>query len=364
MHSDKRKAVCKMATPMTSKERILRMYEHKEADRVPMIEEPWDSTIERWEKEGVTEWWDAAGLDRIGHFGVDNTPPYPENVIEETDDYIISTTAWGATIKDWKHATSTPQFLDFKITDLESWHEAKRRMKFDPSRIEWDELKQVYPLWQRDGAWTVAELWFGFDVTHSWMTPSEDFLMALIDDPDWCKDIYETQLKGCLQAYDCIWDAGYRFDCVYWPDDMGYKQAQFFSLNTYRELSKPYHKMAADWAHEKGAKVCLHSCGDIRPFIPDIIDAGIDGLNPLEVKAGMDPYKLKDQYGDKLVLFGGLNALDWANPDKIEEEVRRLVPHMKKNGGYIYATDHSVPDNISFKDFNRIMDVVRELGKY
>ena len=70
------------------------------------------------------------------------------------------------------------------------------------------------------------------------------------------------------------------------------------------------------------------------------------------------------QLVEEVELLGGLNALDWANPDKVEEEVRRLVPYMKRNGGYIYATDHSVPDNVSFKDFKRIMDVIHEVGKY
>ena len=353
-----------MAQEMTSRERIRRMFEHREADRIPILEEPWETTCERWEREGVTNWPIYMGMDQYRHIFTDNSPRYPSNMLEETDDYMIYTTEWGVTLKEWKHATSTPQFLDFQIKDLEKWHEAKKRMTFDMSRIEWDELKRDYPIWQKEGAWIVAELWFGFDVTHSWMIGTEEFLMMLIDDPDWCKDIYDTQLNLHLQILDKIWEAGYHFDQIYWPDDMGYKHAQFFSLNTYREMSKPFHKKAADWAHERGCKVMLHSCGDVRPFVPEFIEIGIDGLNPLEVKAGMDPYMLKEKYGDKLLFWGGLNSLDWADPKKVEAEVERLVPFMKQQGGYIFGTDHSVPDNVSAAQFKHIMDRVRELGRY
>ena len=156
-----------MAQEMTSRERIRRMFEHREADRIPILEEPWETTCERWEREGVTNWPVYMGMDQYRHIFTDNSPRYPSNMLEETDDYMIYTTEWGVTLKEWKHATSTPQFLDFQIKDLEKWHEAKKRMTFDMSRIEWDELKRNYPIWQKEGAWIVAELWFGFDVTHS-----------------------------------------------------------------------------------------------------------------------------------------------------------------------------------------------------
>jgi ATP-dependent helicase/DNAse subunit B len=72
----------------------------------------------------------------------------------------------------------------------------------------------------------------------------------------------------------------------------------------------------------------------------------------------------KEKYGDKLLFWGGLNSLDWADPKKVEAEVERLVPFMKQQGGYIFGTDHSVPDNVSAAQFKHIMDRVRELGRY
>jgi len=145
---------------------------------------------------------------------------------------------------------------------------------------------------------------------------------------------------------------------------MGYKYHQFFSVNTYRELVKPAHQRAIDWAHAKGIKAHLHSCGDIRPLVPELIGIGLDALNPLEVKAGMDPIQLKKQYGDKLVLHGGINAVLWDKPQAIETEIRKVVPTLKQHGGYIFSSDHSVPDAVSLQDFRTITNLAKELGKY
>ena len=163
---------------MTSRERFLRMYQHKEADRIPVLDSPWNSTIERWQKEGMpkdADWRDYFGLDKVGSIGVDNSPRYERRVLEETDEYIIHTTEWGATHKNWKHKGSVPEFLDFRIKDYEKWLDAKSRMTFDESRIPWDYLKENYPKWVKEDLWISANLWFGFDVSHSWAVGTERF---------------------------------------------------------------------------------------------------------------------------------------------------------------------------------------------
>lgn len=352
---------------MTSKERFARMFAHREADRVPIIDSPWDATIERWHREGLPEtvsFVDYFDLDRVAHISVDNSPQYEVRTIEETDAYKIHTTRWGATLKNWTHAASTPEFLDFIIKDPESWERAKARMRPDADRINWAALEKNYPVWQKKGYWIQANLWFGFDITHSWTIGTERLLMALVENPDWCVDMFRAELELDLALLDMVWDAGYRFDAVRWPDDMGYKYHQFFSLNTYRKLLKPFHKRAVDWAHEKGVMAHLHSCGDINPFVPELVEIGMDALNPLEVKAGMDPVYLKKTFGDKLVLHGGINAVLWDKPDAIKAEIERVVPVLKENGGYIFSSDHSVPSSVSLEDFRQIIALAKAAGTY
>jgi uroporphyrinogen decarboxylase len=177
-------------------------------------------------------------------------------------------------------------------------------------------------------------------------------------------DMYEAELTLDLALMDMVWDAGFTFDAVTWPDDMGYKLNQFFSVGTYRAFLKPFHKRAVEWAHAKGIKAMLHSCGDVNPFVPELIEIGMDSLNPLEVKAGMDPVHLKKTYGDKLVLHGGINATLWDKPDAIKAEMSAVVPKLKENGGYIFSSDHSIPSAVSLEDFREIIALAKELGSY
>jgi len=352
---------------MTTHERVARMFAHQEADRIPITDSPWGATIERWQREGLpagTSFADFCDLDRFVGIGVDISPRYPVRVVEETDTYRTMTSVWGATLRNWKHAASTPEFIDFTIKTPDDWQRAKARMVPTSDRIPWDHLKAHYRTWREQGAWIEAGFWFGFDVTHSWAVGTERVLMAMVEDPAWLQDMFNHNLDMDIALYEQIWNAGYTFDAIRWPDDMGYKYNQFFSLGMYRELLKPVQRRAIEWAHQHGIKAMLHSCGDIRPFVPELIEIGLDGLNPLEVKAGMDPLQLKAAYGDKLVLHGGINAVLWDDLPAIEAEMRRVVPHLKARGGYIFSSDHSVPSSVSLENFRRIVGLAKELGRY
>lgn len=352
---------------MTSNERFRRMYQHKEADRVPITDGPWRSTIERWHREGMpqgADYRDFFGLDYHTNVFADNSPRYPEKVLEENDEYKIHTTGWGATIKNWKHSGGVPEFMEFTITTPDAWREAKKRMTPARDRIQWEALKKNYPIWKEKGYWIEPYFWFGFDVTHSWMVGTERFLMALVENPEWCIDIFNTQLDLDIAIFDMMWDEGFKFDCINWPDDLGFKAHQFMSVPMFRELVKPVMKRAVDWAHARGVYTRLHSCGNVMPFVPEFVDIGIDCLNPLEVKAGMDPIAIKKQFGDRLALNGGLNAAIWEDFDVFAAEMKRLVPVLKQGGGYILSSDHSVPEAVSLDLFRRTVELGKELGKY
>jgi uroporphyrinogen decarboxylase len=202
------------------------MYAHQQADRIPIVDSPWRTTIERWHGEGMPEdvsYVDYFGLDRVVSVGVDNSPRYPREVLEETEQYVVHTTQWGATLRDWKHITSTPEWLGFRVTGPDEWREAKERMTPTSDRIPWERLKADYKGWRDQGAWLVAGLWFGFDVTHARMVGTERFLMAMVTDPEWCVDIFNHFLDVDIKLWEQVLDAGYTFDSIRWPDDMGYK---------------------------------------------------------------------------------------------------------------------------------------------
>ena len=352
---------------LTSRERFIRTFQHKDIDRIVMIDEPWAGTLKRWYGEGLpagVEWQDYFGFDRRYTLFIDNSPRFETKVLEETDRYVIHTTSWGATLKSFKELDSTPEFLDYFISDKQKWEIAKERMKPDDDRINWEWLDSRYHKARAAGEYMDLGFWFGFDVTHSWASGVENVLIGMYEDPEWVTDMFGHYLDVNLALYDKVLERGYKFDGIHWPDDMGYKNTTFFSLDMYRRLLKPYHKKACDWAHERGMYVELHSCGYVEPFIPDLIETGVDCLNPIEVKAGMDPVRIKKTYGDKIAMRGGVNAVLWNDRDAIISELERVIPVLKEGGGYFFSSDHSIPNSVSFENFKAISDCIHRLGKY
>ena len=355
------------AAVLTARERFARCFDRRDLERCPIFDQPWGATLERWRREGLPEstpYWDYFGLDRIASFGIDNSPQWPVETIEETAEYRIHRTAWGATLKDWTHHGGVPEFLDFRLKSPADWVEAKSRIGTGDERIPWELLRREWPQWQKDGAWIEAGLWFGFDVTHSWMVGTERVLNALIEEPEWLVDMWQTQLETQLTLLDRVLAAGFHFDAIRWPDDMGFMGKQFFSRRTYQRLLQPVHRRAVEWAHFHGIKAVLHSCGDIRPLVGDIVAIGIDMLNPIEVKAGMDPAALKRDHGDRLAFHGGLNAALFGRMDELIAEVDRIVPVLMAGGGYVVASDHSVPDSVSLADFGRFVAHAKKVATY
>ena len=352
---------------MTTKERVKRMFEHREADRVPITDSPWAGTLARWKKEGMPEdadWRDFFGVDKFEYIPVNNSPRYEKKIIEETDKYVISTTEWGVTLKNFKIPDSTPEFLDYKVNTPEKWEEAKKRMAVTRDRVDWDRLKKAYPLWQSEGRWIQGVFWFGFDVLHSHMAGTETVLIAMLEDPDWFTEMVNTYLDSSIELFNMIWDEGYRFDTMFWYDDMGYKNRTFFSEELYVQLLKPAHKRAIDWAHNHGIKTHLHSCGNIMTLVPHLAEIGLDALNPIEIKAGMDIRALKMKYGDRLVFHGATDALLLDKKDKVLPYIQELLPILKENGGYIFSSDHSIPNTVSLENYKAIVETVKEFGGY
>jgi len=352
---------------MTSKERITRMFEHRDADRVPITDEPWAGTLVRWKREGMpvdADWRDFFGVDKIERISIDTSPRYEKKIIEETADYVISTTEWGITLRNFKVPDSTPEFLDYLVNTPERWEEAKKRMTVSRDRIDWDLLKNNFPLWQAEGRWTQALFWFGFDVLHSWMAGTETILIAMLEDPDWFSDMVNTYLDCAIAHYDMIWDEGYHFDSVFWYDDMGYKDRPFFSNDLYAEVLQPVHKRAIDWAHNHGVKAHLHSCGYVMKRIPQLVEIGLDALNPIEIKAGNDIKAIKKNYGSKLVLHGGADALLMDKPNKILSYIEEMLPIVMEGGGCIFSSDHSIPNTVSLENYRAIVEAVKRFGAY
>ena len=151
--------------------------------------------------------------------------------------------------------------------------------------------------------------------------------------------------------------AGEYVDVIKIADDLGGQDAPLISMDIFREMIKPRtEKLVRCIKENSRAKVMYHCCGAMRPFIPDLIEIGVDILNPIQTQAaGMDPAELKREYGDRLVFWGGVDTqqtLTKGSPADVEKEVAERISQMGFDGGYVACASHNMqadvpPENIA-----------------
>ena len=155
-------------------------------------------------------------------------------------------------------------------------------------------------------------------------------------------------------------------DGIWFYEDMGFKERPFMSPEMYRELIKPAHRRTIGFAHSLGLPVIMHSCGFVEPLLPDMVEAGIDCLQVIEVKAGMDLLRIQRNFGDRLSLCGGMDARNLVANDReaIRRELAEKIPAVKGNCGYILHSDHSIPTTTEYQTYRYFVDEGLRLGKY
>lgn len=163
--------------------------------------------------------------------------------------------------------------------------------------------------------------------------------------------------------------SGY-IDLIQVGDDLGTQVAPQISVDMYREMIKPYHKKIYTYIRDNfpKVKVFLHCCGAIYDYLPDLIDAGVEVINPVQISAkGMDPVKLKREFGLDLTFWGGgANMQETAVKGTIQEikdEVRRLIEIFSPGGGYVFNQVHNIQPNIGPEKIMAIYETAREYRK-
>lgn len=181
----------------------------------------------------------------------------------------------------------------------------------------------------------------------------EDGYMDLAADPKLARRVMERILEVKLAYWARILpELGDHVDVVGEADDLGGQDRTLFSPATYRELVKPLHReLFAFLRANTDARIFFHSCGAIRELIPDLIEIGVDVLNPVQVSAaGMDTAELKREFGRDLVFWGGgvdtQRVLGAGTPDEVRAEARRRVGDLAPGGGFVFAAVHNIQADV------------------
>jgi len=149
-------------------------------------------------------------------------------------------------------------------------------------------------------------------------------------------------------------------------DDLGTQNDLLFSRETYRSILFPRHRRLFDFIHRQspGIKVFLHSCGAVSELIPDLIKAGVDILNPVQTSArGMDPARLKRDFGSELVFWGGgvdtQSVLPFGTPEQVSDDVHRRLDILAPGGGFVFGSIHNVQSDVPPQNFIAMLEAFR-----
>lgn len=176
---------------------------------------------------------------------------------------------------------------------------------------------------------------------------------------------YMESLKRYLNA------VGKYIDVIQFGDDLGTQENTQISVEMYKKLIKPYHKKQFEYVRNNfsNVKVFFHSCGSIYDMIPDLIDAGVEVLNPIQLSAKkMDPLKLKKEFGKDLVFWGGgvdtQTTVTSGTIEDIKSEVKKLINVFAPGGGYVFNQVHNILANISPEKIMAIYNTANEYRNY
>jgi uroporphyrinogen decarboxylase len=246
--------------------------------------------------------------------------------------YVYRPTPWGPMREDVRGALADAQTLD-ELTDF-AWP--------TPDQFDYGSLAAMCRRYEPYALqYGFADIWQRPGLVRGW----EGMFVDMVERPEWVHflgrkftDFYREDYTRAAEA------TGGRIDLYLLISDVGSQGGPLISRLMFRTFVAPYIKEMADCIHSLGGKVLYHSCGAIGPLIPDLIELGVDVLDPIQpVGPEMAPERLKADFGDRLCFHGGIDMqrlLPYGSTAEIRSEVRRYCESLGRGGGYILAPAH------------------------
>jgi len=368
---------------MTERERFINTMEYAPVDRVPNHElGVWEQTKERWKREGANEFnfqWDwftgdeSFGMDAREYFDVNfgMMPLFEYETLEKSERYEIFRDRGGIVHKALIEGTVSgmrscmDEYISFPVETYDDFQNLKKRYIAGlngryPANWKkimskgWKDRDHVLVLGRNCS--TAGFYWR----CREWMG-TVNLSYALYDQPGLVHEMMEF-IAGFTMEVSKPALMETKFDYVMISEDMSMKNGPLLSPEHYREYVYPHMRRLTDFYKSNGVKyVMVDTDGNCEALIPLLLDAGVDGIMPLERVAGMDPNRLRKKFGRDLRLWGGVDKMELAKgADAIEKHLAELIP-VVEDGGYIPHVDHTVPPDISFGNFSYYMKRKKDL---
>lgn len=367
---------------MKSRDRVIAAIERQPADRIPIYDSFWQDTLDRWRQEGFEQ--DANPEDffdfDIHVMGVDTSPRFEPELLKEEGEMITIRDRFGYVVKKEKNKSRTMLFLSHPVTTWQEWQAVKDRFQIDPAAparvgynpfpfqlemgTSWQKVHADYSQLRQKNKYILGSA-YGPHEAILRLHGFERTLYSICDFPDLLREISETYTDFLITVLAESIRQEVVFDGFFLIEDLAGTNGMLFSPTQWRDIFLPSMKKIGAFLRSHGIHFWMHCCGNAEPVFGDLIECGLNVLNPLEAKSGLDVCQLKDTYGKNLTFFGNIDVTKMSGTDEeIEEEIRRKITTAKQGGGYIYHSDHSVPPEVSWPRYQRIIQFVKEYGSY
>ena len=320
----------------------------------------WQETMDQWREQG----WDGRPLDEV--FGTDPllrvdvyygpASQFAYEVLEEDEQTRTYVNHEGIVMREFKEHrdTSMPQFVKFPVENEGDFERlAAERLGLNEEARFSEEWKRQVLIWKDSGlprqCW--ADRWGGFFGPIRNLTGLEGLCMAFYDQPKLVERMMAQRAEIMIAITEKILEYA-DFETFWFWEDMAFNSGSLIDPRMFRRFALPHYRRVCDWLRGRGIKhIWLDSDGDIHELIPIWLDAGINGLWPFEVQAGMDVLNIRRLYGHNLAIGGGIPKRAVAvGGEEMHRAVDRVMP-LVEDGGYLPELDHGAPPDISWTHF-------------
>lgn len=372
---------------MKPRERFYRIVEHEESDRVPLdfwitpaayanVRDYLKITAPETQEWGIMSSWKISE-EMLRRLHLDFRRVYMKEASSfKSKTYPDGTTDsemgfrgkwfgpyWEVVHYPWADATEMKQIEEYEWLDPD-----------DPSRmegvVEW--AKQLHEKGDYAVIGMVGGPWGVFEMCAHYMRGFDKFLVDLVEHTKLAEVMMDKCMNLALEMNRAFLDeVGQYIDVVQVGDDLGHQNGLIMSPAMYRRLVKPRHMRIYQDIHRRApnVKILYHSCGAIEPMINDLIEVGVDILNPIQPLAkGMDSAELKKKYGSRLTFHGGIDLQHTMSTqgtkNDLRAEVDRRLKALAPGGGYILAPAHNIQDDSTPEKIVYLYDYAEKKGRY
>ena len=376
---------------MTGRQRVLAALQHRAPDRLPLdLGSTIASTITRQAHERLRAYLATGAADAPATFSKRASTVIPDEAILErfqidcrplllgdADARPDRPLAGNAFIDEWGITWSQPEgghyipcagpFQHIEAPSAALLGEYDWPDPADPGRYR-GLRRRAEALHESTGYAVVLNLGVGPVHLCQFLRGYAEWLMDLLERPAFAEGLLDAATDFWVAVASRALDEAAPFvDVVCFGDDIGTQRGPLMRPQLYRQMVKPRHRRMMDAVKRHGKPVVYHTCGGVWPLIPDLIDLGIDALNPVQVSAaGMDAAALKREFGARLAFWGGVDTqrvLPWGTPADVREEVRGRIAQLADGGGYVLCAVHNIQPEVPPENVAAMYDAALECGR-